>query len=90
MFFIRSSTSKRCTLLSISISLDSEIISPYSCYAKKGLVYIVIAFPFSCQPSSYSEYIKANTCLSCDVRLIPLNKYIFSCLYTNLCSYYSL
>ena len=48
MPFIRSFTSKRCTLLTTSISLDGEIISPYSYYIKKGLVYIIIINPFSC------------------------------------------
>ena len=41
---IRSSASKRCTLLAISISFNGEIISLYSCYVKKGLVYIIIVF----------------------------------------------
>ena len=46
MPFIRSSVSKRCTLLAASISLDGEIISPYSYCAKKRLVYIIITDPF--------------------------------------------
>ena len=44
---IRSSVFKRRALLTTSISLDGEIISPYSYYTKKGLVYIVIIKPFS-------------------------------------------
>ena len=44
---IRLSTSKRYTLLATSISLNEEIISPYSYYAKKGLVYIIIINLFS-------------------------------------------
>ena len=48
MPFIRLFTSKCYTFLAIPISLNGEIISPYSCYAKKGLVYITIADPFSC------------------------------------------
>ena len=44
---IRSSASKRCAFLATSISLDGEIISPYSYYIKKGLVYIIITDPFS-------------------------------------------
>ena len=47
MPFIRSSAFKRCTLLTISISLDGEIMSPYSYYIKKGLVYITITDSFS-------------------------------------------
>ena len=69
------STSKRCALLTTSISFKGEIISPYSYYAKKGLVYIIITFFFSCQPSSYFKYIKANTCLLYNMRSVSFNKY---------------
>ena len=61
MSFIKSLASVRYTLLAISISLNGEIMSPYSCYAKKGLVCIAIIALFSRQPSSYFKYIKANT-----------------------------
>ena len=47
---IRSTASKRYTLLAVFISLDKEIISLYSYYIKKGLVYIIITDPFSRQP----------------------------------------
>ena len=77
MPFIRSLAFMRRTLLAISISLDSEIISPCFYYAKKGLVYIIITAPSSCQPSSCSKCTKANTCSLCDVRLVSTNKYIF-------------
>ena len=77
MPFIRSLASVRYVLLAVSISLDSEIMSPYSYYAKKGLVCITIIAPSSRQPSSYSECTKANTCSLCDVRLVFTNKYIF-------------
>ena len=40
---IRSSTSKYRALLTVSISFNGEIMSPYFCYMKKGLVYIAIA-----------------------------------------------
>jgi hypothetical protein len=40
--------SVRCVLLATSISLDGEIMSPYSYYAKKGLICIAITAPFSC------------------------------------------
>ena len=83
---IRFSAFKRRALLAVSISLNGEIISPYSRYAKKGLVYIIIISPLSRQPSSYSECTKANTCLFYDVRLVPLNKYIFPCRCTRLYS----
>ena len=39
---IRSSVSACLVLLAAFISLNREIISPYSYYAKKGLVYIII------------------------------------------------
>ena len=74
---IRSLASVRCVLLAASISLDSEIMSPCSHYAKKGLVYITIIAPFSRQPSSYFKCTKANTYSLCDVRLVFTNKYIF-------------
>ena len=77
MPFIRSFTSKRRTLLTISISLDGEIISPYSYYAKKGLVYIIIINSFSYQPFSYIECTKLNTYILYNVRLVSFNKYTF-------------
>ena len=64
-------------LLATSISLDGEIIYPYSYYMKKGLIYITIIASFSCQPSSYSKCIKANTYSLCNVYLVSTNKYIF-------------
>jgi hypothetical protein len=51
MPFIRSLISKRYTLLIASISLNREIMNPYSCCMKKGLVYIVLISPFRHQPS---------------------------------------
>ena len=47
MPFIRSLASMYYILLATSISLNSEIISPYSYYTKKGLVYIAIITLFS-------------------------------------------
>ena len=75
MPFIRSFTSKRYTLFTISISLNREIISPYFYYAKKGLIYITIIKLFSCQPFSYIKYTKSNTCVLYNIYLVPLNKY---------------
>ena len=86
MLPIRLSTSKRCILLVISISLNGEIISPYSYYMKKGLVYIIIINPFSRQPSFYTKYTKSNTCMLCNVHLVSFNKYIFP-YYTRYCAY---
>ena len=77
MPFIRFLISVYYILLTTSISLDGEIISPYSCYAKKGLVYITIIALFSCQSSSCSKCTKANTYSLYDMRLISTNKYIF-------------
>ena len=77
MPFIRSLASMYCVLLAAFISLDSEIMSPYSYYAKKGLVYITIIAFFSYQPSSYFKCTKANTYFLCNVCLIFINKYIF-------------
>ena len=74
---IRSSTSKRCTLLTISISLDGEIMSPYSYYTKKGLVYIIITDLFSRQSSFYTKYTKLNTRALYNMRSVSLNKCIF-------------
>ena len=86
MPFIRSSTFKRCTLFTTFISFNREIISPYSRYAKKGLVYIIIIFLFSRQPSSYFKCTKVNTYSLCDVRLVSFNKYRFL-LYAHHCAY---
>ena len=74
---IRSLASIYCVLLATSISLNSKIMSSYSHYAKKGLVYITITALFSCQPSSYSKYIKANTHFLYNMHLIFTNKYTF-------------
>ena len=75
MLFIRLSMFKHYTLLTTSISLNGEIVSPYSCYIKKGLVYIAIADPSSCQPSFCIKYTKSNMRLFCDVRLVSNAKY---------------
>ena len=74
---IRSLASVYYALLAASIFLNSEIISPYSYYTKKGLVCVAIIAPFSRQPFSYSKCIKANTCSLCDIHLVSTNKYIF-------------
>ena len=58
---IKSTMFKHCTLFTILISLDREIMSPYSYCVKKGLVYIVLIFPSKYQPSFYLECTKANT-----------------------------
>ena len=74
---IRSLASVRYVLLTTSISLDGEIMSPCSYYMKKGLVYITITAPSSRQPFFYFKYTKANTYSLCNMRLVFTNKYIF-------------
>ena len=74
---IRLSASKRYALLAIFIFLNREIISPYSYYTKKGLVYIIIADSFSRQPFFYTKCTKLNTRVLYNVRLVSLNKYTF-------------
>ena len=74
---IRSLASVHYVLLAISISLNGEIMSSYSHYMKKGLVYIIIIALFSRQPFFYSKYTKANTYSLCNMRLVSTNKYIF-------------
>ena len=77
MPIIKSIVFKHHALFTSSITLNSEIMSPYSCYIKKGLVCVIIANPFNYQPSPYSKYTKLNTCALCDMRLVSFNKYIF-------------
>ena len=81
---IRSSAFKYYTLLISSIILNSEIMSPYSYYAKKGLVYIIITDPSSYQPSSYSKYTKLNTYMSYNVRSVSFNKCTFFAYFNSL------
>jgi hypothetical protein len=52
---------KHRTFLIASISLNSEIMNPYSYYTKKGLIYIVLISSFKRQLSSYLKCIKVNT-----------------------------
>ena len=74
---VRSLVFMHYTLLTASISLNSKIMSPCSYYIKKGLVYIAITVPFSCQPFSYSKYTKANTYSLYNVCLVSTNEYTF-------------
>ena len=61
-------TFKPCTPLAASISLNREIISLYSYYIKKGLIYIAIIKPFSCQSSFCAKYTKLNIYALCNMR----------------------
>ena len=83
---IRLSAFKCCILLAISISLNKEIMSPYSYYIKKGLIYIIITDPFSRQSSFYTKCTKLNIYILYNVRLVSLNKYTFLCC-TRYCVY---
>ena len=78
------------TLLTVSISLNGKIISPYSRCAKKGLVYIAITAPSSRQPFFCLECTKANTCSLCDMRSVSVNKYTFLCCWARPCAHCSL
>jgi hypothetical protein len=59
------------------ILLLSEIMPAYSYYIKKGLVYITLIALSSHQPSSYSECIKSNIYLSCNIYSIFNAKCIY-------------
>ena len=74
---VRFLISKHYTLFIFFIIFNGEIMSPCSYYIKKGLVYIIIAEPSNYQPSFYSKYMKANTCLLCNVYSVFFNKYMF-------------
>ena len=74
---VKSIVSIYCILLAASISLNGKIIDSCSYCARKGLVYIIIIALFGHQSSSYTKCIKSNTCSSCDICLVFINKYIF-------------
>ena len=79
MPFIRLSVFKCYTLLAISISLNKKIMSPYSYYTKKGLVYIIIINPFSRQPFFYIKCTKLNAYILYNIHSVSFNKYAFFC-----------
>ena len=81
MPFIRFLVSKYYTYIIAIIFLLSEIMPFCSCCEKKKLVYIIIAAPFSYQPSLYMKCTKLNIYLFCNIRLISNTKYIFRFLY---------
>jgi hypothetical protein len=64
---------RRAYVVVLILSLG-EIMPTYSHYAIKGLVCIIIAAPFSQQPSSYSEYMKLNMRSSCNIQLVSKDK----------------
>ena len=80
MSFVRSSVSKRlayCFKLMAVIFLLSKIIPIYSCYAEKGLVYIIIIAFFNRQLFFYIKYIKLNIYSCYNIRLVSNTKCIF-------------
>ena len=81
---VKSLIFKYYTLLTSSITYNSKIISLYSCCAKKGLIYIIIADPSSCQPFFYFKCTKLNTYALYNIYLVSLNKYIFLTYFTSL------
>jgi hypothetical protein len=80
MPFIRSLAFKHlayCFKLIVVILLLSKIMPSYSRYKEKGLVYIIIITPSSCQPSSYSKCTVLNIYLSCNVWLMSNTECIY-------------
>jgi len=59
----------------VSILLLGKIMPSYSCYAKEGLVCIIIASPINRQPSFYAKCTRANMRSSYNVRSIFNAKY---------------
>ena len=77
MPLIRSIASKRRACVAAKILLFSKIIPLYSRCADKGLIYIIIAVPSGCQPSSCIKYTKLNIRLSYNIRLVSNIECIF-------------
>jgi hypothetical protein len=67
--------------LIVVIFLFSEIMPSYSCYAEKGLVYIIIIALSGQQPSSCSECIKLNMHLSYNIYSVSNAKCIYFTIY---------
>jgi len=53
-------------IIAVILSLN-KVILLYSCCAEKGLIYIIIAAPSSCQPSFYFKYTSINMRLSYNI-----------------------
>ena len=75
-FLVFKRTARYFKLVAV-IFLLSEIMSTYSCYIEKGLVYIIIIAPLDYQPSFYTKCTKLNMYLSCDIRLVFNTKCMF-------------
>ena len=72
---IRSTASRHHNRLILLILSISKVILSYFYYIKKGLLYIVIASPSSCQPLSYAKYTTINIHLFYNVYLVFNTKY---------------
>ena len=77
MPLVRFLASKRRTYVVAVILLLSEIMPIYSYCVLKGLVYIAIIAPLSCQPSFYTKYTKLNMRSSYNIKLVFNAKYAF-------------
>ena len=87
ILFVRFLVSERCAYIVTIIFLLSKIMPTYSCCVLKGLVYIIIITPLSCQSSFYTKCIKLNIYLSYNVKLVFNAKYaflIYFCILRNL------
>jgi len=67
---------RRAHVIAVILSL-SEVILLYSCYIKKGLVYITIMAPSNHQPSSYSKCTSINIQSSYNICSVSNVKYLF-------------
>jgi hypothetical protein len=74
---IRSLTSEHYAYIVALILLLGKIMTTYSYYTVKGLVYITITALFSWQPSSYPKCIKLNIHSSCNIQLVSTDEYIY-------------
>ena len=80
MPFIRSLAFKRTAYyfkLVAVIFLLGKIIPTYFYCLEKGLVYIIIIAPLSCQPFFCIKYTKLNMYSSCNIRSVFNAKCIF-------------
>ena len=72
---IRSSLSNCYNRLVTTILSLGIVIPSYSRFLEKKLVYVAIAAPSSCQPSSYTKYTKLNMRSFYNIRSVSNAKY---------------
>ena len=82
---VRSTASRRRNKLILLILSINEVILSYSYYIKKGLLYIAIMSPFSCQLLSYAKYIIINMRSSYNIYLVSNTKYKYFITYLSCC-----